>query len=90
MHPAHTQVSLAPHEAHGLLGQRTAATSELPLGSASVSAHGAASSAGFGPQGEGAIEDVYLDYRRERLDAHDAPSPYNRFESCSVEGGSVK
>ena len=90
MHPTRTQVSLAPHEVHGLLGQRTAATGELPLGSASVSAHGAASSAGFGPQGEGAIEGVYLDYRREHLDAHAAPSPYNRFESCSVEGGSVK
>ena len=62
----------------------------MPLGSASVSAHGAASSVGFGQQGEGAIEGVYLDYRREHLDAHAAPSPYNRFESCSVEGGSVK
>ena len=76
-------------EAHGLLGQRATATAELPLGSASISAHGVAS-AEFGPQGEGAIEGAYLDYQRERLDAHAAPSPYNRFESCSVEGGSVK
>ena len=46
----------------------------------------ATASAGFGSQGEGAIEGVYLDYRRARLDAHAASSsPYNRFEGCGVE-----
>lgn len=43
---------------------------------------------GFGPQGEGAIEGVYTDYRRDALHAHDTPSPYNRFLRCGV--GSVE
>ena len=75
----------AQHEVHGLLGQRAVATAELPLGSASVSARGEASAA-FGPQGEGAIEGSYLDYRRASLDAHETISPYNRFASCGVAG----
>ena len=79
------QVAAAPDEVHGLLGQRAVATAELPLGSASVSARGEASAA-FGPQGEGAIEGSYLDYRRASLDAHETISPYNRFASCGVAG----
>ena len=82
------QVAAAPDEVHGLLGQRavaTVATAELPLGSASVSARGEASAA-FGPQGEGAIEGSYLDYRRASLDAHETISPYNRFASCGLAG----
>jgi len=83
-------VAAAPHEVHGLLGQRVAAT-EQPLRSASVSARGVPSvvfGPGFGPQGEGAIEGVYTDYRRDALHAHDTPSPHNRFLRCGV--GSVE
>ena len=79
-------VSAAPHEVHGLLGQRAAATDQL-LNSASVSAHGVSLvkfGPEFGPQGEGAIEGGYMDYRRDALDAHDTPSPYNRFLRCGV------
>ena len=73
-------------DVHGLLGQR-AALGEAPSGTSYSRSRGAFAEVEFGPQGEGAIEGTYHDYRRPALHAHNHSSPYNRFSSCTATTG---
>ena len=77
-------VADTPADVHGLLGQRSfeAATDDGALAGASVGARGMPAPS-FGPQGEGAIEGLYSDYRIGELDVHDSPWPFNRFTHCA-------
>ena len=86
-----TNVSDAPSEVHGLLGQRAAATSVDDEGSASAGGRGqgdiAAATAAFGPQGEGAIEGVYGEYAVEALSAHPRRGGLSRHGRFACDGG---
>ena len=76
-------VADSPADVHGLLGQRSVeAAVDGGLASASVGARGMPAPS-FGPQGEGAIEGLYSDYRIGELDVHDSPWPFNRFTHCA-------
>ena len=79
-------VADSPADVHGLLGQRSfeAAVDGVPTG-ASVGARGMPAPS-FGPQGEGAIEGLYSDYRIGELDVHDSPWSFNRFTHCAPGG----
>jgi len=85
-----TNVSDAPSEVHGLLGQRAAATSVDDEGSASAGGRGqgdiVAATAAFGPQGEGAIEGVYGEYAVETLSAHPKRGGLSRHGRFACDG----
>ena len=80
-----SRVADAQSQVHGLLGQRAVVGGGVQDRQASVIGHRGATTPGFGPQGEGAIEGSYLDYAVALLEQHDGPSAsrYNRFLGCT-------
>ena len=80
------KLALPPAAVHGLLGQRAlrqppSGAPAQPAGAGARSAAELGAAAGFGPQGEGAIEGVYTDYAVGALGEHDG-SRFTRFWHC--------